>query len=109
MSFQTVQLLIERGADPNATGVYIRFILWTESGDEMAELLRAGGTNIKGINEHGDSPLHTACYLGETETVRLLIARGAKIELANNAGITPFHIACSQSEESIIQLILDSM
>jgi hypothetical protein len=27
MSFQMVQLLIERGADPNTTGVYNRFIL----------------------------------------------------------------------------------
>lgn len=51
-------------------------------------LLRARA-DINFINEHGNSPLHYACFWGYQNLAEDLVTQGALVSLANKDGDTP--------------------
>jgi len=58
-----VQLLLERGADPNIS------------------------------NRRGETPLHAACTNGTTAIIKALLDKGARWSLGDNRGMTVLHSA----------------
>ena len=49
--------------------------------------------NQKTKCEFGYTPIHFACYHGQSDIIKILDKYGADMSLANNVGLTPMHIA----------------
>jgi len=75
--------LLEKGADPN---------------------LRS--TNGNSQIGKGDSALHVACWLGDTQAVRRLLEAGASVGLLNDNGQTPLFLACDRNQREVVAQLL---
>ena len=60
---------------------------------EAAKLALALGGDVTTVNEHGQTVMHGAAYLGGDSIVQFLADQGAEIDRADNDGRTPFSIA----------------
>lgn len=47
------------------------------------------GDGINSIDQNGWTPLHIACFIGETEITKLLLEKGADTEIKNINDETP--------------------
>lgn len=57
-------------------------------------------------DQHGDTALHKAAYLGHTDVIVLLLNAHASPTIKNNAGRTPLHLAASQGYvEAVLSLM----
>jgi ankyrin repeat protein len=95
---QVAQLLLDRGADPNAwaTGdLYVQPLHSAVAGghDEVAALLIHGGADIDAPQRHGYTPLMGAAQNGMAGTVQLLLARGADPSARNDDVLTAAELA----------------
>ena len=60
---------------------------------EAAKLALALGGDVMTVNEHGQTVMHGAAYLGGNTIVQFLADQGAEIDRADNDGRTPLSIA----------------
>src|SRR4029078_6679498 len=112
-----VKLLLDAGADPQATLANGNNALRVAAGlgwrdgspaapsydqgtpeDAVAtiELLLTKGLDINGTNTNGDTPLHAAVSgRAAPEIVRALIQHGARLDATNKRGQTPLALASS--------------
>ena len=74
--FETIQLLLEYGADPNAR------------------------------TSDGSIPLHLASGRGMVEVSRLLLRYGADVEAVNNDGKTAFQVASKNGRDEVAKVLL---
>ena len=51
------------------------------------------GADVAAVNEAGDTALHGAANLGQSDVVRLLVEKGAAINVKNKRGLTPLALA----------------
>jgi uncharacterized membrane protein YfcA len=86
--------------------------LWRalEEDDEKAALavVRGGGTEVKGRNAAGDTPLHRAVEKGMRALAESLLARGAEVNARSKNGETPLHLAALDADPSVAELLLDA-
>ncbi|KAL7961272.1 ankyrin repeat-containing domain protein [Trichoderma compactum] len=104
----TVKLLLEKGADINASDEYFYTPLHRAAiGDQEAimKLLIDKGANIEAAS-WGETPLHVAVDFSSEAAVKLLLDEGANIEAADNYGNRPLHLAAN-GKEAIVKLLLD--
>ena len=93
---ETVETLIENGADVNAIIWYGYTALMTaiENGHtQIAELLIANGVDINETNWFSDSALMIASRNGHTQVVKLLIANGVDVN-----AVRPVLISAARAE-----------
>ncbi len=89
----TVRELLDAGASPNTPDPRVGTLplAWAVTGDHAeitAILLKAGADpNQRMINDN--TPLHTACFFGASESVPLMLDAGADPTLTNTGGETP--------------------
>ncbi|KAM7537931.1 hypothetical protein Aperf_G00000079042 [Anoplocephala perfoliata] len=92
-----VELLISRGARVNATNLGDDTALHLASAhghyDVVYFLLNNFRLAIDAPNEHGNTPLHYACFWNHHEIAELLIKFGASLMQENKYGYTPLEIA----------------
>ena len=84
---ETVQLLLDKGANANAADSYGRTALHGAAWGghtEMVQLLLDKGANAKAATSDGRTALHGAAWRGHTETVQLLLR--AVVRLLEHAG-----------------------
>jgi hypothetical protein len=111
-----VQLLLQAGADVNATTMGDDFTaLHIAANTRLAEvvqllLLQAGAKVEARASSYRYTPLHCAAIAGRVEATKLLLSYGADINAATCGGFTALvHLACAldQQHTAMVQLLLD--
>ncbi len=94
---QIVELLLQNGANPNATcndELLLSCAAWIED-NRAVELLLQYGADAKSYNPSSSNPsaLHAAAAKCDPQTVKLLIQYGANVNVVDSDGQTPLHYA----------------
>lgn len=76
---------------------------------EIVAFLMGKGLDVNAVDNDANTPLHSACWAGNTETSCALMARGANVAAANRAGETPLWAAIGGGSCSVelIDTLLD--
>ncbi|CAB0033404.1 unnamed protein product [Trichogramma brassicae] len=102
---QFVELLLNRGADPNAAdkngSTPLHFIGEGDIDDDVAEIFLRTNNRVRHLqldprNQFGCTPLHVALNHGRKSIVESLLRRGVDPNLADAQGLTPLHIICQR-------------
>ena len=87
-----IQLLLERGADPDLPDYFGYTPLHRamyHGNKDVVQLLLDGGANLNITNKCGETPLHIAAFVDQRELVQLLLNAGAELNITSYAGHTP--------------------
>jgi ankyrin repeat protein len=107
-----VGLLIERGANINATGFMGRTALhWAghEGREDMVALLLSKGAQANSRSENGATPLMFAAYRGHLGVVRMLVQHRGGVGLDERtflSGETVLHYAAHGGHEEVVRYLL---
>ena len=105
-----VKLLLENGANPNATyydGRTPLHIACCKNNLAIVKLLLENGTNPNAPYYDGRTPLSQACDDGNLKLAKLLLENGANPNTPRNNGWTPLYVACLDSSNlDIVKLLL---
>ena len=109
-NIETVQLLMDHGADINAVNKYGQTPLHTAAGGDddcpdLCKLLVKHGTKINAVDEDGNQPLQLACHQDHIETVKFLFSQGADANAVNKHGQTPLH-AAARGKKDLCKLLV---
>ena len=104
VNIQTVQLLVDCGADVNALNEDGQTPLHTAAGGEkdcpeLCSILLKHNAKIDAVDKDGNQPLHLAWKRGHTRTSRLLLSNGADVNALNENGQTPLHTAAGGKKD----------
>lgn len=105
---ETMRLLLEKGADPNAVNQFNATALhWAARDPEKVRLLVNRGANVNVRSTQGRTPLMVACLRpGGSETVGLLLKRGADVSIRDNRGDTALGLAAGTGDQKTVQMLL---
>ena len=112
---EVVQILLNRGANPNKRGFCGRTPLHgaamqinaRKGHEEVVQLLLDRRANPNNSDDSGGTPLGAAAAYGHTILVQLLLAAGADPDKKNNDGWTPLHFASDNGYKDTVQELLD--
>jgi len=92
-SDESVEVLLELGADPNATSrtrMTPLLLATAKRGSyRKARALVLGGAEVNRPGTGRDTPLHSAAFWGHEDIVRLLLDHGADVNARDERGYTP--------------------
>lgn len=113
-AYDTVQLLIERGAeieqDYGGRGTPLMEAIWHQREAIVRLLLQKGADpNTETAYGFGHRPLHiaVACYNGDLSLIMLLITKDANLDAKNNNGATPLLLAVELARIDVVRLLLE--
>jgi serine/threonine-protein phosphatase 6 regulatory ankyrin repeat subunit B len=101
-------MLIERGADVNATNKLGRTALWRAALQDRADLVEAllqAGADVNKADEDGDAPLRMAA---SAPIATILIERGADLNASNRFGETALLLAALQDRADVVVALLQA-
>uniref|UniRef100_A0A915IM60 Ankyrin repeat domain-containing protein 50 n=1 Tax=Romanomermis culicivorax TaxID=13658 RepID=A0A915IM60_ROMCU len=75
---------------------------------EIIEILIRNGALVDAKDCNGRSPLHIACWTGNTSAVRLLLEKNADVNSKDSNGLTPLAMAVWCGQKPAIELLLGS-
>ena len=102
--YDVVKLLIDRGADIDAecntsgSPLDTAMQLGTEAHQRIAQLLAEKGAVSR-------SRIHTACYLGDVDSVKVLIKAGIDVNIRDSQGLTALALAKQENHTEVIELL----
>ena len=110
---KVVELLLERGADPDETDINGRTPLWVAANSgktDVVQMLLDGGADPNKTDNHGKTPLWMAATWdnGHKDVVKLLLDRGVDPNTADISGWTPLHLAAKIGHKDVVRLLLDA-
>ena len=107
-SLQCVQLLVDAGADVNATAHGVSVLHYAARADvaDILTALIAAGAVIDLVGASGVTPLMWAVLEGSDSCITLLLNAGARTNLIDNAGATALHIAARYERASALRVLL---
>ena len=97
-NIHVVQILLDRGAEPNIANNKGRTPLLyaaSESHKDVVQLLLDRGAEPNMTNQYGKTALHVAGFMGHKGVVQHLLERGAEPNMADQYGATPLHLAAA--------------
>jgi ankyrin repeat protein len=109
---QILELLLRKGADPNARNAedktpLIALLEGLETPEMVRVLLKYGARVDACDREHGETALQAAAAFGNVEVTRLLLAAKADVDATNRDGEAALHFACSGGHVKVAGLLLD--
>ena len=111
-SIQTVQAIIDHGADVNAVNNRGQTALWfacKDGQDRFVKTLSDARTDPNINDKYGDSCLHAVIHGNcSTATIQRIIDRGADVNATNKDGSTPLLLACSTAQAEAVKLFLNA-
>ena len=110
-NIERVRMLVERGADLNAEGMYGRTPLYYAAlcgqSNIVDYLLDKGADPTKGASWKGhNTPLHVAAFEGHVSIVAALIEHGVKVDLLDDAQQTPLHEAAWHGQPDVVRYLI---
>lgn len=105
-----IELLLERGADPNLKDARNQTPLFgaASSGNPRSiQVLVASGARVDARNAGGDTPLHRAVVERRLDNARVLLDSRADVNAVNGSGMTPLHVALDTADEHVVRLLLE--
>lgn len=103
----TVMSLLLKGVDPNVRDAQrntaLHVAIREESGKAFEALLKSPGTDVKAINQAGETPLMLAAIKGRLDWVQALVAHGA---LINEPGWSALHYAAAGPNEQVVRWLI---
>ncbi|XP_029414483.1 ankyrin repeat and SOCS box protein 3 isoform X1 [Nannospalax galili] len=110
--WKIAQILLEAGADPNATTLEENTPLFVavENGQiDVLRLLLRHGANVNGSHSMcGWNSLHQASFQGNVEIIKLLLRKGANKECQDDFGITPLFVAAQYGKLESLNIFISS-
>jgi len=100
--YSAVEKLLSLGADPNY-GKMPPLIKASKSASwQILEFLLKAGANINGVDDSGNSPLHSAIrgYGVHVDNVKILLEKGADVNAVNQYHVTPLIAAAYASYDA---------
>ena len=108
---ETVQLLIDRGADVNlrsSNGSTALHMAARSGNRKIAEILVAcHKVEINSRDKIRQTPLHVACANGNKDLCALLLGNGADLTIKSAEGKTPLHVAVSGGNAHVARWLLN--
>jgi ankyrin repeat protein len=108
---ETVQLLLEHGASPEAQdgmgNTALHYAAWHGFTD-MVEMLISAGSSVDPRDKDGMTPLIKASIKGNGEIVKLLLAHGANVNAITRFFQSSLYWACRCRHFPIVNLLLTS-
>ena len=108
---ETVQLLLDYGADPNRMGRYNKSPLNAAAGSgntELVETLIAAGAVVRSEADRGERALAQAVVLNNTDMTELLLIHNAEPSFVHQStGDTLLIIAVKWGNPKMVELLLD--
>ena len=105
-----VNLLLDRGADPNRAGPFRRTPLHEAAFHghiDIVKILLDGGGDPNRVTSYGLTCLHGAIDWNFKEVVQILLQRGAEVDKQGAYGCTPLHWAAMYGSKEVVQTLLD--
>ncbi|XP_048255824.1 serine/threonine-protein phosphatase 6 regulatory ankyrin repeat subunit C-like isoform X3 [Haliotis rufescens] len=107
---ETVQYLIEKGANVNAEDnnqVTPLHVAVEHAKHETVLYLIEKGANVNAENNNQVTPLHVAVEHAKHETVHYLIEKGASVKSEDNNQVTPLHVAVAHAKHETVLYLID--
>lgn len=107
-SLESMRLLLDGGADPNAANAFAATpLMWCAGDAAKVRLLLSKGAKVDARSKLGRTPLLiAAAYDGATEAARLLIKKGADVNARDGAGISVLQQAAASNHIELVRLLL---
>ncbi|KAM9053199.1 ankyrin repeat and SOCS box protein 3 isoform 1-T1 [Megaptera novaeangliae] len=110
--WKIIQILLEAGADPNATTLEetTPLFLAVENGQiDVVRLLLHYGADVTGSHSMcGWNTLHQASFQENAEIIKLLLKKGANKECQDDFGITPLFVAAQYGKLESLSILISS-
>lgn len=102
---QTAQLLLQQGADDDLQTLLFELAESQALDPDTIELLIARGVDLNATNAQGRPPLHLAVAADDVKLAKQLISAGAEVNLTDRHGTSALDIAQEQDQSTMITLL----
>ncbi|MBS1857315.1 MAG: ankyrin repeat domain-containing protein [Acidobacteria bacterium] len=107
-NLESMRLLLEAGADPNAANDFgATPLMWCAGDAAKVRLLLEHGANVNARSRLGRTPLlAAAAYDGATEAASLMIDKGADVNAGDESGMTVLEQAAGVNHIELVRLLI---